>query len=58
MSSKKADEKSSGTFNSEDESQSYFAYFANENNVKNALNFGVAYVVSNDAVSKLRLKIP
>lgn len=56
MSSKKADEKSSGTFNSEDESQSYFAYFANENNVKNALNFGVAYVVSNDAVTKTKIE--
>lgn len=56
MSSKKADEKSSGTFNSEDESQSYFAYFANENNVKNALNFGVAYIVSNDAVTKTKIE--
>ena len=56
MSSKKDDEKSSGTFNSEDESQSYFAYFANENNVKNALNFGVAYIVSNDAVTKTKIE--
>lgn len=55
MSSKRADEKSSGTFNSDD-SQYYFAYFANESNVKNALTLGDACIVSNDAVTKTKIE--
>ncbi len=56
MSSKKADEKSSGTFNSNDYGNPYyFAYFSSENNVKNALKSGKTYIVSNDAITKTKI---
>lgn len=55
MSSKRAGEKSSGKFTS-DEFPYFFSVFADENNVKNALNLGKAYVVSNDAVTKTEIE--
>lgn len=55
MSSKRSDEKSSGNFKS-DEFQYFFSSFADENNVKNAIRFGKAYVVSNDAVTRTEIE--
>ena len=55
MSSKRADEKSSGTFNSANDIVYYFANFSSENNTKNALKLGKTYIVSNDAITKTKI---
>lgn len=54
MSSKRSKEKSSGTF-AENEQSLFFSSYSNDNNVKNSLKSGNAYIISNDALTKTKI---